>query len=235
MTLTQREAAHTDPRNHQPEANVLPGMTELQIDVWADIVCPWCYVGEARLEQAAKSLAGEATITITPHAFELDPNHSHPERVLDMLARKYGGSPEQVRSMDSRVAGLAQEEGLPYTSDRVTINTFDAHRLIAAAVEQGVGLQVLNALQRGHFSGEVDLSDPDALVATASAAGLSEARAREVLASDEYADAVRADQAQARAYGVTGVPFTVVGGRYAIPGAAAAEQYEHVLRTALSE
>lgn len=210
-------------------------MTELHIDVWADIVCPWCYVGEARLEKAATALAGEATISITPHAFELDPHHAHPEPVLEMLARKYGGTVDQMRSMESRVAEMAKAEGLPYTSDRVTINTFNAHRVIAAAVEEGIGLQVLNALQRGHFSGEVDLSDADALVAAASAAGLSEDRAREVLASDEYADAVRADQAQAREYGVSGVPFTVVGGRYAIPGAAAAEQYEHVLRTAISE
>jgi len=235
MTVAQGEAAHTDARNRPGSDSVLPAMTQLQIDVWADIVCPWCYVGEARLEKAAKALADEATVTIRPHAFELDPNHSHPEPVLEMLARKYGGSEDQVRTMEQRVADLAKAEGLPYTSDRITINTFNAHRLIAAAAEQGIGLQVLNALQRGHFSGEVDLSDDDALVATASAAGLGEERAREVLASDEFADAVRADQAQARAYGVSGVPFTVVGGRYAIPGAAAAEQYEHVLRTALSE
>ena len=210
--------------------------TSLSVDVWADIVCPWCYVGEARLEKAAAALADDADVTITPHAFELDPNHSHPEKVLDMLARKYGGSPDQVGAMDSRVADMARAEGLPYTADRLTANTFNAHRLIAAAQnEAGLGLALLGAFQRGHFSGELDLGDVDALVATASGAGLDAERAREVLAGDEYADAVHADQAQAREYGVTGVPFTVVAHRYAIPGAGAAEHYEKVLRTALSE
>ena len=210
-------------------------MTQLQIDVWADIVCPWCYVGEARLEKAAAALAGDANVTITPHAFELDPNHSHPEKVLDMLARKYGRSPGEAVTMDSRVADMAREEGLPYTSDRVTANTFNAHRLIAAAQQEaGLGLAVLSAFQRGHFSGDLNLGDADALAAAASGAGFDATRAREVLAGDEYADDVRADQAQAREYGVTGVPFTVVGQRYAIPGAAAAEHYEKVLRTALN-
>jgi len=209
-------------------------MTHLQIDVWADIVCPWCYVGEARLEKAAARLEGDARVTITPHAFELDPNHTHPEKVLDMLARKYGRSPADAVSMDSRVADMAREEGLPYTSDRVTANTFNAHRLIAAAQQEaGIGLAVLAAFQRGHFSGELNLGDPDALVTSASGAGFDAARAREVLEGDDYADAVRDDQAMARQLGVTGVPFTVVDQRYAIPGAAAAEHYEKVLRTAL--
>lgn len=209
-------------------------LTALRVDVWADIVCPWCYVGEARLEKAAAAVSAEADVTIVPHAFELDPAHSHPERVLDMLARKYGRTPDEAVQMDSRVAEMARAEGLPYTADRLTANTFDAHRLVAAAQEEaGLGLPVLAALQRGHFSGELNLGDADALVATASGAGFDAARAREVLAGSDYADAVRADQAQAREYGVTGVPFTVVGGRYAIPGAGAAEHYEKVLRTAL--
>lgn len=207
--------------------------TSLAVDVWADIVCPWCYVGEARLEKAAAAISSDADVTITPHAFELDPNHAHPEKVLDMLARKYGRSPDEVVQMDSRVASMALAEGLPYTADRVTANTFDAHRLVAAAREFGLGLEVLRALQTGHFSGELDLSNAEALVATVSSVGLPEARAREVLAGDEFADDVRADQDQARQYGVTGVPFTVVAGRYAIPGAGAQEHYEKVLRTAL--
>ncbi|MGC4175472.1 DsbA family oxidoreductase [Demequina sp.] len=207
--------------------------TSLAVDVWADIVCPWCYVGEARLEKAAAALASEAEVTITPHAFELDPNHSHPEKILDHLAKKYGRTPDAVAEMDSRVATLAAEEGLPYTADRLTANTFDAHRLVAAAAEFGVALDVLRALQKGHFSGELDLSDGEALIATVASVGLDEARAREVLASDEFADAVRADQAQAREFGVTGVPFTVVNMQYAIPGAGAQEHYEKVLRTAL--
>jgi len=209
--------------------------TALRVDVWADIVCPWCYVGEARLEKAATALAGEADVTIVPHAFELDPSHPHPQKVLEMLSQKYGRTLDEAQVMDSRVAGMAEAEGLPYTGDRFTANTFDAHRLVAAAAEFGVALDVMRAIQRGHFSGGLNLGDADALVATASGAGLPEARAREVLASDEYADSVRADQAQARQLGVTGVPFTVIANRFAVPGAAAQDHYESALRRGLEK
>ena len=205
----------------------------MRVDTWNDIVCPWCYVGEERLRKAAASLGPDVTVEVVPHAFELDPHHSHPEKVLDMLSRKYGTSPEQARGMDGRVAALAAAEGLPYTSDRVTVNTFDAHRLIAAAEEVGARSALLHALQRGHFSGEIDLSDADALVAAASAVGLSEERAREVLNSEEYADAVRADRAAAMQMGVTGVPFTVIDQRFAIPGCAEIALYESGLRRGL--
>lgn len=204
----------------------------LRVDTWNDIVCPWCYVGEARLTRAATRVT-DAEIVIVPHAFELDPGHAHPEGVVDMLARKYGTTSEQARAMDARVAAMAAAEGLPYTSDRVTANTFDAHRLIAAAVEVGASVELLHALQRGHFSGELDLEDADALVAAATDAGLGGARAREVLAGDEYAAAVRADESLARQLGATGVPYTVVGQRYAIPGCVDVDQYERVLRAAL--
>lgn len=208
-------------------------MTTLRVDTWNDIVCPWCYVGEARLREAAAALGPEVEVQIVPHAFELDPNHQHPELLLDMLSRKYGASTDQARDMDSRVATLAAAEGLPYTSDRVTVNTFDAHRLIAAADEVGARVELLHALQRGHFSGEIDLSDADALVAAAQAVGLSEERARQVLAADEYADAVREDRAAAMRLGVTGVPFTVIDQRFAIPGCADVSLYETGLRRAL--
>lgn len=208
-------------------------MTTVRVDTWNDIVCPWCYVGEARLRKAAEALGPDVTVEIVPHAFELDPSHSHPEKVLDMLARKYGASEEQVRQMDGRVATLAQQEGLPYTSDRVTVNTFNAHRLIAAAGEAGASLDLLHALQRGHFSGELDLSDDDALIAAAVGVGLSEERAREVLAGEEYADAVRADRAAAMRMGVSGVPFTVIEQRFAIPGCVDVELYETGLRKGL--
>lgn len=208
-------------------------MTTLRVDTWNDIVCPWCYVGEARLRKAAALLGPGVGVEIVPHAFELDPHQEHPERVLDMLARKYGRTEDQAREMDSRVAQLAAAEGLPYTSDRVTVNTFDAHRLIAAADEVGAKLDLLHALQRGHFSGDLDLSDPEALIGVATGVGLSDARAREVLEGDDYADQVRADAATARRIGVTGVPFTVIDQRLAIPGCVDVAQYEAGLRRGL--
>ncbi|MFW2512759.1 DsbA family oxidoreductase [Demequina sp. SO4-13] len=201
--------------------------TALRIDTWADIVCPWCYVGEARLRAA--TAAGAVPVELAVHAFELDPSHSHPERVLDMLARKFGASPQDAAAMDRRVADLARAEGLPYSSERVTANTFDAHRLIAAAAADGIGLEVREAIQRGHFAGSVDISEPGALVDAAASAGMDRDRAAQVLAGEAYAEGVRADQAQARELGATGVPFTVVGGRLAIPGCVETAQYAEAI------
>lgn len=202
----------------------------LRVDTWNDIVCPWCYVGEARLAKAAVAAGDDLDVQIVPHAFELDPNHAHPEKVLDMLARKYGRTEEEARAMDARVADLARAEGLPYSSERVTFNTFDAHRLVAAAAEAGVALPVLHELQRRHFSGEADLSQPAELVAAVVAGGLGEVRAREVLAGDEFAEAVRGDEEAAREIGVTGVPFALVDRRFAVPGCGSVEQYAELLR-----
>jgi len=207
--------------------------TTLRIDTWNDIVCPWCYVGEARLTSAVEALGPNVDVTVVPHAFELNPDHDHPERVLDMIARKFGRSEDEAREMDSQISALALAEGLPYTSERMTANTFDAHRLVAAARAVGGGATMLHALQRGHFSGELDLSNADALVAAADQAGLGADRARAVLGSDEFADEVHADQDTARRIGVTGVPFTVLGEELAIPGCAGSEQYGEALRQAL--
>jgi predicted DsbA family dithiol-disulfide isomerase len=199
----------------------------VRIDVWADIVCPWCYVGEARLRAAAEQ--GDVPVELVVHAFELDSTQNAPEGVLDMLSRKYGVPVEQAQQMEDRVAGLARAQGLPYTTDRVTSNTFDAHRLIAAAAQAGRGLEVREAIQRGHFSGEVDISSHAELVEAAVGAGLDRDLAVKVLDGEDYAAAVLADEAQARELGATGVPFTVVGGRYAIPGAVETEQYAQVI------
>lgn len=190
-------------------------------------MCPWCYVGEARLRAAAQR--GDVPVELVVHAFELDSTQSEPEPVLDMLSRKYGVPVEQAQEMEARVAELARAEGLPYTTDRVTSNTFDAHRLIAAGAEAGLGLAVREAIQRGHFAGEVDISSHASLIDAAVSAGLDRDEAARVLDGEDYAASVLADEAQARELGATGVPFTVVGGRLAIPGAVETEQYAQVI------
>lgn len=205
-------------------------LSPVVIEAWADIICPWCYVGEARLLRAARESGVE--VELVPRAFELDPHHGEPEPVLDMLASKYGAAPGQAAAMDDRVAGLARAEGLPYTSERMTANTFDAHRLIAGAAREGLGMDVRHAIQRGYFAGELDLADADALVAAAVSAGMDAVRAASVLDSDAEADAVRHDEAEARRLGATGVPFSVLAGRYAVPGCAEVDQYAEAIRRA---
>lgn len=206
--------------------------TPIYIDAWADIVCPWCYVGEARLRKAAESTGKPYEIRV--HAYELDPNHGEPENVMDLLARKFG-SAEQAKQMDERVAELAAAEGLAYTSERISANSFDAHRLIAAGSTEGRGLEVRDAIQRGHFDGSLDLSSHDHLADAAASAGMDRDRAIAVLSGDEFSDVVRADQAQARELGVTGVPFTVIGERLAIPGAVDTAQYVDVIERVAAE
>lgn len=205
----------------------------VRVDVWTDIVCPFCYIGEKRLRDAAARLGDDVTVEIVPRAFELDPFREGVEDVTSSLAKKFG-SHERVHQANAQVAAMAEGEGLPYTNDRLTANTLTAHRLIAAAqAEAGLGLAVLHAIQEGHFAGTVNLGELDEVVAAAVAAGFDEARAREVAAGDEYTQQVRADEATAQQLGVTGVPFTVINQRFAIPGSVSTDQFEVGLRRGL--
>lgn len=203
-------------------------MTAVRVDAWADIVCPYCYIGEARLVTAAESIS--APIVIIPHAFQLDPNRTTTESVQEYLGKKFGASPEQLHQQHEQLAGMAEELGLPFAEDRSVSNTADAHRLVAAA--EDLGLVVRHAIQLGHFAGALDLASHSDLADAAAQAGMDRDAALAVLAGDDFADVVRADQEQAGQLGATGVPFTVVGERFAIPGAAATEQYMDILSQA---
>lgn len=205
---------------------VMSSDTPVTVDVWADIVCPFCYIGEARLRKAA-----DASVEIVPRAFQLNPEGGERESVLTYLARKFGGSEEQVAVSQQRIVDLAHAEGLPFTNDRVVGDTLPAHRLIAEAAEDSaaLALDVREAIQRGHFGGTLDITDHAALLDVAVEAGLDRAKGEAVLASDTHAETVRGEHAQASAMGATGVPFTVVGERFGIPGMVETDQYAQVI------
>lgn len=196
------------------------------IDVWADIVCPFCYIGEARLRKAA-----DADVTIVPRAFQLNPEGGERMPALEYLAQKFGGTVEQVEAGQQRIVDLAHAEGLPFTNDRILGDTMPAHRLVAAAAETSatLALEVREAIQRGHFGGTLDITDSAALLEAAVTAGLDRETGEAVLASDRHADLVRTEHAQASAMGATGVPFTVVGQRFGIPGMVETDQYAQVI------
>lgn len=237
--------SRTDPAGPATAAGpAAAGTTRLRVDVWADVVCPWCYVGAARLTRAIDDAGLTDRVDLVPRAFELDPTTpDEPAPVLDHLAHKFGGlladssaMADQVRTMEERVRDLAVAEGLPFEVDRVTANTRDAHRVTALARERGLGVAFFDALQRAYFAGASD--DPfgrATLLAVAGEVGLPAADVERVLDSDAYADEVRHDQAEAAAIGVQGVPFVVVGGRYGVSGAREVEVYREVLRAALAE
>ena len=212
-----------------------PAVRQLQIDVWGDLACPWCYVGKSRLGKAIASSPHAGAITVVPRSFELDPTMSHDVRPnLEMLGAKYGVSPAQARAIEDKAVALAKREGLPFAVDRVVANSFDVHRVLHLAGTLGLGDQLLDVLQRTLFGGQANAFDHTVIADAASRLGIPRHRVEEVLASNEYGDAVRADEAEARRLGVTGVPFAVFGGRTAIPGAASAEGYAKAIEEAWS-
>jgi predicted DsbA family dithiol-disulfide isomerase len=212
-----------------------PAVTQLRIDVWGDLACPWCYVGKHRLDQAIASSPQAGAITVVPRSFELDPAMSPDARPnLEMLAGKYGVSLAQARTIEDKAVALAQREGLPFAVDRVVASSFDVHRVVHLAGTFGLADQLLGVLQQTLFGGQANAFDHTVIADAASRLGIPRSRVEEVLASNEYADAVRADEAEARRIGVTGVPFAVFGGRTAIPGAATVEGYAKAIEQAWS-
>lgn len=213
----------------------------MRIEIWSDVVCPWCYVGKRRLETALAGFEHADDVEVVYRSFELDPSapeHGH-ELSTGVIARKYGRSEAEMRQMQQQLTDLAAEEGLAFRLfETVHTNTVDAHRLLHLALETGGPArqrELKEALLSAYFEQARNVGDHDVLTEIAVAAGLDEARVRGVLASQEYADAVAADIAQARAYGASGVPFFVVDQKYGVSGAQSAEVFAQVLRQAWAD
>lgn len=202
----------------------------MQVEIWADVICPWCYIGKARFEQALAGFEHRAEITVVHRAFELDPARDTVEPVQEMLAAKFG---PRAGEMENSVAQLARDEGLEYRLDREVGNTFDVHRLLHLAGERGIQQEVLNAVLRANFAQARSLFTAESLSEIVAEAGLDPVDTKAVLADPtKYADEVRADQARARELGVSGVPFVVVGGRLAVAGAQPSELFGRALTQA---
>ncbi|MEW2377162.1 DsbA family oxidoreductase [Micromonospora sp. NPDC047812] len=202
----------------------------MEIEIYADVVCPWCYIGKRRLEQALESYDGEVTVRYRP--FQLDPSPvPEPRPLVDAMAAKFGG-PDRVRQMFGQVTEVAGQVGLKLDFDRaVAANTFDAHRLVAWATDRGRAAEMVDALYRAHFTDGVDVGSRDALAALAAEVGLDAAEARRFLDSDERVAELSDELATARQIGVTSVPTFVLAGRYAVTGA----QEPETLLAALAE
>jgi predicted DsbA family dithiol-disulfide isomerase len=219
---------------HQPSAEASAGNT-LRIDVWSDLACPWCYIGKHRLDQAIASAPRPEAITVRVHSFELDPQMSgEPTPNIEVVAAKYGLSRAEAERMEDKVIAVAHHDGLPFTADRVLANSFDVHRVLHLAGTFGLADELLGVLQRILFSGQDNVYDHGVLIETASRLGVPRGRVDEVLSSDEFADAVRDDEAEARRLGVTGIPFTVIDGRLAIPGVTSVAGFADAIQQAQS-
>jgi predicted DsbA family dithiol-disulfide isomerase len=207
----------------------------VKVEIWSDVVCPWCYIGKRRFETALARFEAADTVEITWRSFQLNPDYPVGAREPHdtHLARKLGATPAQVEQLNERVVALAAAEGLDYHFETyVTVNTFDAHRVTHLAKALGLGLEIHERLLRAQLvEGEI-LDDPDTLVRLAAEVGVPEAETRHVLATDAWAAAVEADIREAQALGIGGVPFFVLDRRYGISGAQPAELFLDALRTA---
>jgi predicted DsbA family dithiol-disulfide isomerase len=210
----------------------------MNVEIWSDIVCPWCYIGKRRFERALARFAHCDRVTVVWRSFELDPHA--PRQVVGtldgMLATKYGVSPDQAVAMNARVTAVAAGEGLAYRLDRAQPgNTFDAHRLTHLAAAHGLQDVVVERLAAAYFGEGLAVGDHEALAAAVTAVGLPADEVRAVLAGDAYAAAVRADERRGAAFGITGVPFVVIDERYGVSGAQAPEVFLEALEQAWAD
>lgn len=201
----------------------------MQIEVWADVVCPWCYIGKRRLQAALTERGIADEVDIVHRAFQLDPTASTTtEPTVDHLAAKYGVSREQALDMMSDVTEVAATEGLDYHLDRtMTGNTRDAHRLALWAQEQDprVAQRLLEAMYSAYFEQGRGVFTTDDLVSLAAEVGLDADAARDMLAGTAYLDQVVQDQVLARTFGANGVPFFVIDRAYGVSGAQPVEAF----------
>jgi predicted DsbA family dithiol-disulfide isomerase len=205
----------------------------MKVEIWSDVVCPWCYIGKRRFERALERFDGRDEVDVTWRSFQLNPDHPKGDRQGhdEHLAAKLGMTMDQVAALNDRVIGLAAAEGLDYDFERYqVINTFDAHRLTHLAKARGLGREMQERLLRAQLvEGEI-LDDVATLVRLAGEVGLAADEVREVLESDAYASDVEDDLRQARELGVSGVPFFVIDRKYGISGAQESDVLLQVLQ-----
>lgn len=210
----------------------------MKIEIWSDYVCPFCYIGKRRLEEALEQTGLGEKAEVVFKAYELDPNSPAVSDTLmtEVLAKKYGMSVEEAKKMTDNVVDQAKSVGLNYNFDVMTpANTFNAHRLAKLAEQEGFDKTVSESLLKAYFIDGEKIGAEDVLLRIAEEAGISRDRAKAVLDSDEFADDVRMDIAEAQQIGVKGVPFFVIDRKYAISGAQPEEAFANALRQAAEE
>ncbi|AZM62993.1 MULTISPECIES: DsbA family oxidoreductase [unclassified Streptomyces] len=209
----------------------------MRVEIWSDIACPWCYVGKARFEKALASFPHRDQVEVVHRSFELDPGRAKDDvqLVVPMLAEKYGMSEAQAEAAQDNLIAQATAEGLPFaTRGRDSGNTFDMHRLLHFAREQGRQTELLDVLYRANFGEERSVfNDDERLVELATEAGLDQDAVRRLLDDPQaYADEVRADEREAAELGARGVPFFVLDRKYGVSGAQPAEVFAQALNQA---
>ena len=210
----------------------------MQVEIWSDVICPWCYIGKRRFEMALAKFAQRESVRVIWRSFELDPKSppQYPDTLVEMLARKYGVSPQQAAAMNANVTALAREIGLEYHLDKARPgNTFDAHRLLHFAASRQLGDRATERIMHAYFCEGLAVGDRAALARLAPGFGIAESEALAMLESDAYSDKVRADETRAVKFGITGVPFFVFNEKTGISGAQPVEVFAEALQQAWAD
>ena len=213
-------------------------MDSMKVEIWSDVLCPFCYIGKREFEHALAQFAHKDDVEVIWKSFELDPNApvNNEKDMYDLLASKYGRTREETITNVRSVVERADSVGLAYEMDRaIPTNSFDAHRLLQYAKSVGKGDAMKERLLKAYFMEGAHIGDHQQLKTLADDVGLDTAKVTQLLASDAYTDEVRNDEREAQEIGVRGVPFFVVDRRYAVSGAQSNEHFLEVLNKAWEE
>jgi predicted DsbA family dithiol-disulfide isomerase len=210
----------------------------MQVEIWSDLICPWCYIGKRNFETAVAHAGLESTFEVVWRSFELDPQAAKEDSrsLVERLAQKYRVSMAEAAEMNARVTAVAAQVGLHYRLDIARPgNTFDAHRLTHLAAERGLGKQVMERLMQGYFGEGLAIGDHSALTQGAVECGMDADEVRALLAGDAYAAAVRADEERAAGFNIRGVPCFVFDASDMVSGAQPVETFLNAFRQLAGE
>lgn len=211
---------------------------KLEVEIWSDVMCPFCYIGKRRFEKALRNFEHSDQINIRWKSFQLNPDMvTDPERnMIEYLAEVKGWSITQSKDMHEQVVNMAKEEGLVYNFDKAVVaNSFDAHRLIQMAKEKGLDDRAEELLFKSYFTDGGNIADHSLLTTLGQEIGLEENKVKSVLANDEYTDQVQQDIYEAQVMGIRGVPFFVINKKYGISGAQSSDTFLSSLQSIYNE
>lgn len=223
-----------------PKIFKMKNTNKLKVEVWSDVVCPFCYIGKRNYENTLKQFAYADEISLEFKSFQLDPNFKqNPNERLDLtknLAEKYGKSIQEVEQMQAGITHAAKAAGLNFDFDKaITFNTFDAHRVAQVAKEKGLGNKLEEAFFSAYFTEGKDLGNPEVLLQTAIKTGLTKEDVEEALSQEKYANQVKTEINEAATLGISGVPFFVFDRKYGVSGAQPVEAFLQTLEVAHKE
>lgn len=204
----------------------------MQVEIWSDVACPWCYIGKRRFEGALKQFEHRDQVEVIWRSYQLDPGAARTsgQTLHDVLEKKMHLSREKALAMNEHVSALAAQEGLDYHMEQAQYdNSFDAHRMVHLAAVHGKQDAMEERLFKAYFTDGIAIGEKEALIQLASEIGLDAAEARATLDSDAYADEVRADLERAEAFGIQSVPFFAIDETYGISGAQPTELFKRAM------